>query len=258
MTEICVELSAEPATDLNMLAYNRLEVPVRRTVSTDTLTRTTESSGESEAPSRFTTLLRHDLPASLVVFLVALPLSLGIMAELADGQKPDSLFVTCADSRVVPNIITGTGPGDLFNVGNVTPPNRTDSSMEAALAFGIEELGVSSVVVCGHSGCGAMNALQSGTSDGGAVSDWLRHAQVSATNPASGHPVARAAAEGGFSTVDQLGMVNVATQLQTLSRHPVVGKAYADGRLRVVGLFFDIATARVIEISQTGISDIRH
>ena len=189
------------------------------------------------------------------------PMMLPHMAELADGQNPDSLFVTCADSRVVPNIITGTGPGDLFtvrNVGNVIPPNREDSSMEAALAFGIEELGVSSVVVCGHSGCGAMKALQSGASDGGAVSDWLRHAQGSVKNYAAGHPVARAAAEAGFSTVDQLGMVNVATQLQTLSRHPVVGKAYADGRLRVVGLFFDIATARVIEISQTGISDIRH
>ncbi|KAA0023446.1 SulP family inorganic anion transporter [Antrihabitans cavernicola] len=193
------------------------------------------------------------------------PLMQPHMTELKDGQAPDSLFLTCADSRVMPNIITGTGPGDLFtvrNVGNLIPSNRADSSIEAALAFGIDELGVSSVVVCGHSGCGAMNALDGGACepdwDGDpAVGEWLRHARTTMTNFASGHPVARAAEDAGFAPIDRLGMVNVATQLQTLTRHPVVGPAYSDGRVRLVGLFFDIATAQVIEISQSGISHIR-
>ncbi|MDJ0114553.1 carbonic anhydrase, partial [Rhodococcus erythropolis] len=81
--------------------------------------------------------------------------------------------------------------------------------------FGIDELGVSSVIVCGHSGCGAMQALlTNSSSEAGVVGEWLRHAETSLQAYTSGHPVARAAAEAGFSEVDQLGMVNVAVQLQ--------------------------------------------
>ena len=128
---------------------------------------------------------------------------------------------------------------------------------EAALAFGIDELGVSSVVVCGHSGCGAMQALlTNGPSESGVVGEWLRHAETSLQAYTSGHPVARAAAEAGFSEVDQLGMVNVAVQLQTLERHPLVGQARVDGRLRIAGLFFDIGSARVIEVTASGIGQL--
>ena len=182
------------------------------------------------------------------------------MDQLRDGQNPDSLFLTCADSRVVPNIITSSGPGDLFtvrNVGNLVPAGGRDTSVEAALAFGIDELGVSSVVVCGHSGCGAMQALlTNGPSESGVVGEWLRHAETSLQAYTSGHPVARAAAEAGFSEVDQLGMVNVAVQLQTLERHPLVGQARVDGRLRIAGLFFDIGSARVIEVTASGIGQL--
>ncbi|WP_301182480.1 carbonic anhydrase, partial [Nocardia farcinica] len=82
--------------------------------------------------------------------------------ELRDGQSPHSLFLACSDSRLVPNVITGSGPGDLFtvrNIGNIVAPDALDTSLEAALAFGIDTVGVSAVVVCGHSGCGAMQAI---------------------------------------------------------------------------------------------------
>lgn len=177
--------------------------------------------------------------------------------ELRDKQDPDSFFLTCSDSRIVPNIITNSGPGDLFtvrNVGNLVPAEG-DASVEAALLFALAELNVRSVVVCGHSSCGAMGALHSGAEVPG-VDAWLTHAQSSLEQFRAGHPVAVAAQEAGFGAVDQLGMVNVAMQLETLQRHPAVRKAVAERGVTVSGLFFDIASARVIEVTVNGIAHI--
>ncbi|WP_052688765.1 SulP family inorganic anion transporter [Williamsia herbipolensis] len=180
------------------------------------------------------------------------------MEGLSDAQDPDSLFLTCSDSRVVPNVITASGPGDLFtvrNIGNLIPTAPgADISVEAALEFAVDTLGVSSIVVCGHSSCGAMTGLLAESGPGGAVGTWLEHAAPSLSAFRSGHPAGRSAADAGFSEVDQLAIVNVAVQIQTLQRHPLVGRAVADGRLRVAGLFFDIATARVIEVSSTAVT----
>jgi carbonic anhydrase len=182
------------------------------------------------------------------------------LSDLSDGQRPHALFLTCADSRVVPNIITASGPGDLFtvrNVGNLVPREGADMSVEAALAYGVNELDVNTVIVCGHSGCGAMTALlaEAGGRDGipEPVEAWINHATPTLEAFAAGHPVARAAADAGFDAVDQLAMVNVAEQLATLEAHPVVGPAAGEGRLEVVGLFFDIASGRVLRVTPTGI-----
>ncbi|MGV9410482.1 SulP family inorganic anion transporter [Nocardia sp. NPDC003693] len=179
--------------------------------------------------------------------------------ELRDGQNPHSLFLTCADSRIVPNVITSTGPGDLFtvrNVGNLVPPQGRDSSIEAAIVFALEELEVDHLVVCGHSSCGAMQALMSGAPAGPGLGDWLGHAQSSVERWMQRHPVGTAAADAGFRATDQLAMVNVAVQLENLQAHPVVRRAILERGVTLSGMFFDIGTARVLEVSHDGIAEI--
>ncbi len=179
------------------------------------------------------------------------------VAELVDTQNPDALFLTCADSRILPNVITASGPGDLFtvrNVGNLVPTDGADESVDASLSFAINQLQVSSIVVCGHSCCGAMKALLSGA-DGPstAVTRWLGHAHDSLVAHESHHP-ARASAEAyGFNAVDQLAIVNVAMQVERLTRHPILADALNAGRVRVVGMFFDIGAAHVYEIDELGV-----
>jgi carbonic anhydrase len=156
----------------------------------------------------------------------------------------------------VPNVITNSGPGDLFtvrNVGNLVPAVG-DTSVNAALVFALEQLNVRSIVVCGHSSCGAMKAMHSGAETSPGIDAWLAHAQPSLRRLRLGHPVAVAAKTAGFGEVDQLSMVNVAVQLKTLHHHPIVRRAVATRGVTVSGLFFDIATARVIEITADGLA----
>ncbi|MCX4091105.1 SulP family inorganic anion transporter [Nocardia sp. alder85J] len=181
------------------------------------------------------------------------------LGELRDGQNPDALFLTCADSRIVPNVITSSGPGDLFtirNIGNLVPADGHDTSVEAAIIYALDKLAVRSVVVCGHSGCGAMDALFHERVTGPGLDDWLAHGRPSLRQYRHGHPVVTAAAAAGYGEVDQLGMVNVAVQLETLGRHPVVRRAMLDRGVVLSGLFFDISSARVMEITPSGIGHI--
>jgi carbonic anhydrase len=79
-----------------------------------------------------------------------------------EGQNPETLFITCSDSRVVPNLITGAAPGDLFivrNVGNVVPRPTLPGGTAAAIEYATEILGVRDIIVCGHTQCGAIDAV---------------------------------------------------------------------------------------------------
>jgi carbonic anhydrase len=188
--------------------------------------------------------------------------------ELSAAQNPDTLFLTCADSRLVPNLITSSGPGDLFtvrNVGNVVGNGKLDPSVEAALDFALDELSIKSVVICGHSGCGAMTALVAEecvaggdvpTAGRSPVDAWLDHARPSLAAFRAGHRVRADAAAAGYGEVDQLAMVNVAVQLEQLQRHPRVREALRSGELHLAGLFYDIATARVLQVTPDGLSHL--
>ncbi|QNI05920.1 carbonic anhydrase [Mycobacterium kubicae] len=180
--------------------------------------------------------------------------------ELIDSPNPDTVFLTCADSRILPDVITASRPGDLYivrNVGNLVPTESTERSVDAALDFAVNQLGVTSVVVCGHSSCRAMKALLENAADDttAPMGDWLRHASESLAAFRDGHPARRSATSNGFafSEVDQLAIVNVAIQVERLTRHPILAPAVQSGALQVVGMFFDFATVHVHEVDAHGI-----
>ncbi|WP_328614615.1 SulP family inorganic anion transporter [Amycolatopsis sp. NBC_00355] len=178
------------------------------------------------------------------------PLLRDTWTGLADGQEPHTLFITCGDARIVPNLITTSGPGDLFtvrNIGNLVPPadGGADSSVGAAIEYAVGVLGVAEIVVCGHSGCGAMKALLGQAPPGlHQLGAWLRHGEPTLLRRGREAPLLlggrRPAAEA-----DQLALQNVVQQLETLRGYPVVAAALERGGLRLTGMYFDVGAAQV-------------
>lgn len=148
--------------------------------------------------------------------------------SLANGQHPHTMLITCADSRIDPNLITQTAPGELFvvrNAGNIVPPfGAANGGEQAAIEFGIEGLGVQNIVVCGHSKCGAMAALSQGIDAQALPSTaaWLGHA--SATK--------RILADKSC-TLNECIEQNVLVQIQNLKTHPAVATGINEGRLKL-------------------------
>ncbi|MER5997483.1 bifunctional SulP family inorganic anion transporter/carbonic anhydrase [Nonomuraea angiospora] len=177
------------------------------------------------------------------------PLVRPIFTELARKQQPSHLFITCADSRIVPSLITASGPGDLFtvrNIGNLVPRRGSephDDSVVAAIEYATQVLGVHTITVCGHSGCGAMAGVLSGGVQAGSLPGlrrWLRHGN---------HSLATFIETEGdrlhSGALDVLCRVNVQQQLENLRTYRKVDEQVRAGKLELVGLFFDIGSARV-------------
>ncbi|PDP84352.1 carbonic anhydrase [Glycomyces fuscus] len=176
-----------------------------------------------------------------------------VMNRLSHGQNPTALFITCADSRVVPNLITASGPGDLFtvrNLGNLVPPRDTpdNGSVGAAIEYAVNVLRVPSIVVCGHSHCGAMQALleKAHLEPDEAASHmcrWLSNGSESlvrageASGTLAGLPKAEA--------LRRLSQANVEAQIGNLMSYPVVGERVEAGQLTLTGMYYDLETARV-------------
>lgn len=107
-----------------------------------------------------------------------------LYTRLAEAQSPEVLFITCSDSRVLPNELTGAGPGELFivrNAGNIVPPHGAANNGEAAtIEYAVAALGVRHIIVCGHTRCGAMQGLlePNALARMPAMREWLRHAEA--------------------------------------------------------------------------------
>lgn len=172
-------------------------------------------------------------------------------AKLALRQSPDALFVACCDSRVVPNTFASSDPGDLFvlrNIGNLIPPYQNNyvegTSVSAAIEFALSSLQVSDIVICGHSDCGAMQALLGKTSDiekQPYLKAWLEYAAPSYKR----FQDTVYKKDNKITPVNVLSQINVLQQLDHLKSYPLVAERLQSNKLRVHGWWFDLATADV-------------
>jgi carbonic anhydrase len=160
-----------------------------------------------------------------------------------EGQHPRVLFIACSDSRIVPNLITEAGPGELFiirTIGNIVTEDDGDATI-AAVEFAVAVLGVSAIVVCGHSSCGAMQALYDAP-DPEAVphlAAWVEHARPAAVEP--DRLEAMTVEERNRKTAQR----NVLLALERIAAQPVVQGPRSRGELLVHGWYYDIAASEL-------------
>lgn len=174
--------------------------------------------------------------------------SRALFAKLALGQKPDTLFIACSDSRVVPNLFASTNPGDLFvlrNIGNLVPPASAllhENSPSAVIEFSIFFLNVSDIIICGHSECGAMQALIQGidTDQCPHLRSWLKHGEAALSQVRRGLIL-----NPSLAMHNQLSQVNVLQQMQHMMSYPFIRERVEKKKLHIHGWWFDIAQADV-------------
>lgn len=169
-----------------------------------------------------------------------------LFERLAQGQEPQTLFITCSDSRIDPNLITHTAPGDLFvlrNAGNIIPAFGATSGGEVAtIEFAVTGLAVHDIVVCGHSHCGAMKGLlhPEYVAEMPAVADWLKHAEATRRIIASKYGHLR-----GTDLLDAAIEENVLMQLENLQTHPAVAVALAQDQIKLHAWVYEIESGEV-------------
>ncbi|HET9960092.1 MAG TPA: carbonic anhydrase [Polyangiaceae bacterium] len=167
--------------------------------------------------------------------------------RLAHEQRPEALFVTCSDSRIHPQLITQSEPGELFilrNAGNLIPAYGVTSGEAATIEFAIRELGVRHLIVCGHTGCGAMKALLriEDLPQESSVRCWLGHAE-------STRRVVREMCQGldGEAMLRAAVQENVLVQIENLKTHPAVRSGLARGSITIHGWMYELETGRMLE-----------
>lgn len=171
-----------------------------------------------------------------------------LLEQLSHAQKPRVLFITCSDSRILPNLITQTNMGELFiirNAGNIIPPyGATNGGTGATIEYAIHALGIEQIIVCGHSHCGAMNGLlhlNKLQEDMPLVYNWLKHAEGT-----------RRLVKDNYKnhTDEELLEItvaeNVLTQIENLKTYPVVHSKLYQGKLHIYGWVYHIETGEVL------------
>lgn len=171
-----------------------------------------------------------------------------LFEQLAHGQKPRVLFISCSDSRVDPNLITQTEIGELFvirNAGNIIPPYGAANGGEgAAVEYAINALGIEQIVVCGHSHCGAMKGLlhlETLQEEMPLVYDWLKHAEATRRLVKENYK--------SYQTEELLEIAiaeNVLTQIENLRTYPIIHSRLYQGRLKIYGWIYHLETGEVL------------
>ncbi|AUT66186.1 carbonic anhydrase [Paraburkholderia terrae] len=174
-----------------------------------------------------------------------------LFRKLATSQTPRTLFISCSDSRMVPELVTQREPGDLFvirNAGNIVPSFGPEpGGVSATVEYAVAALGVTDVVICGHSDCGAMTAVATCKclDHMPAVANWLRYADsAKLVNESRDHASER-------ERIDSMVRENVIAQLNNLKTHPSVALALAQGRLKLHGWVYDIESGSIDALDST-------
>lgn len=172
-----------------------------------------------------------------------------LFEQLGDGQSPHTLFIGCSDSRVVPNLITKTLPGELFvvrNIANIVPPYRVSQDFAAttsAIEYAVLVLGVQNIVVCGHSNCSGCSALYLPDASFKEIPNVKKWLELSL-------PVKKQVLEDLQDKDDALihwhtEQINIAQQIKHLLTYPFIKERFKDGRLNIFGWYYIIETGEV-------------
>jgi carbonic anhydrase len=172
-----------------------------------------------------------------------------LFERLTTGQNPQALFITCSDSRVMPDLITQAEPGDLFvlrNAGNLIPPHMAgrESGEAATIEYAIKSLKIRDVIVCGHTLCGAMQGLLHPEllADMPRMRQWLGNAEATREIISTSYQLPDPAAVWK-ATVEE----NVLVQLENLRTHPSVAAALSRGEVKLHGWVYKLETGQVFE-----------
>ncbi len=169
-----------------------------------------------------------------------------LFEKLSRGQSPEALYITCSDSRIDPNLITQTEPGDLFvlrNAGNIVPPyGATNGGEGATIEFAVDTLGVKDIIICGHSHCGAVRAIFNRDVLEGMplLTAWLSNAEST-----------RRIVLENYRDVDPEELLNIASQenvlvqVENLRTHPAVAARLAKGDLNIHAWMYKMETGSV-------------
>lgn len=180
-----------------------------------------------------------------------------LYCQLANGQSPKTLFITCADSRISPELLTHQPPGNLFvlrNIGNIVPAyGNSFGGVTSAVEYAVSALKVSTIIICGHSDCGAMSALihPEKLSSMPAVKKWLQYAETA-------HAVtdALSATDVGPESIQTLTEHNVLLQLAHLRTHPSVAAALARKEVILQGWYYDIPHGKIYVLDEETRNDM--
>lgn len=164
-----------------------------------------------------------------------------LFKELSNGQSPEVLFITCSDSRIDPNLITQTNPGDLFicrNAGNIVPPHSLHTGgVTASIEYAVVVLGVEHVVICGHTDCGAMRGAlnKDSLTNLPHVCEWLGHCDAALHTVRDNY--------GDLDEAEQMQRMieqNVLVQVQHARTHPCIASRLEAGKIQLHGWVYDI------------------
>lgn len=175
----------------------------------------------------------------------AFPERIKLFRDLATQQSPRALFISCSDSRLVPELVTQREPGDLFvirNAGNIVPSYDPEpGGVTASVEYAVSALRVADIVICGHSDCGAMTAIATCQclDHMPAVASWLRYADSARVVNESRQHADRP------TKVAAMVRENVIAQLANIQTHPSVRLALEEGRVTLHGWVYDIGSGRI-------------